>query len=124
MGGLLAVAGVAIGAGALLAREVELGRRRASFVGGLVALSRLGARLARLGGRPGRRRPRGRAHARVCGSRGAAVLLVPRRRLDELLLGVLGGAAVVSVTGVVRYALGMRPTDRLELPIATPTRPG
>jgi hypothetical protein len=116
-GGLLAVAGVAIGAGALLAREVELGRRRAFFLGGLVALAAWALVSRAWAVAPDGAVLEAERTLAYAALAGAAVLLVPRRRLDELLLGVLGGAAVVSVTGVVRYALGSAPTDRLELPI-------
>ena len=50
-------------------REVELGRRRAVFVGGLVALAAWALVSRAWAVAPGRRRPRGRAHARLRGAR-------------------------------------------------------
>ena len=98
--------------------EVELDRRRAVFVGGLVALaawslvSRAWAARAR---RAPSSRPSARSPTRV--SRGAAVLTVPRRRLDELLVGVLAGVGVVSVRGPRRGTRwGAAAAERLELP--------
>ncbi len=52
------------------------------------------------------------------GAVAAAFLAVPRRRADDLVVGVLVGAAVVTCGGLVEHTVGAgAPNDRLEEPV-------
>ena len=91
-GAVLLAEAIVVAAVAILAERVELVAVRSLVVGGLLGLA-----AGRSSPAPGRwrrtRAARGGANARLCGCRGAAFLTVPRRRDEELLLGVLVGTA-------------------------------
>ena len=116
-GALLVAAGVVLAAAALLGGEVELDRRRAVFAGGLVALAAWSLVSRAWAVAPDGAVLEAERTLAYAGLAGAALLAVPRRRLDELLVGVLAGVGVVSAGGLVRYALGAAAVERLELPI-------
>ena len=116
-GALLVAAGVVLAAAALLGGEVELDRRRAVFAGGLVALAAWSLVSRGWALAPDGAVLEAERTLAYAGLAGAALLAVPRRRLDELLVGVLAGVGVVSAGGLVRHALGAAAVERLELPI-------
>ena len=116
-GALLVAAGVLLAAGGLLVGDVELDRRRAVFVGGLLALATWSLVSRAWALAPDGAVLEAERTLAYAGLAGAAVLTVPRRRLDDLLVGVLAGAGVVSAGGLVRHALGAAAAERLELPI-------
>ena len=116
-GALLVAAGVVLAAAALLGGEVELDRRRAVFAGGLVALTAWSLVSRGWALAPDGAVLEAERTLAYAGLAGAALLAVPRRRLDELLVGVLAGVGVVSAGGLVRHALGAAAVERLELPI-------
>ena len=116
-GALLVAAGVVLAAAALLGGEVELDRRRAVFAGGLVALAAWSLVSRGWALAPDGAVLEAERTLAYAGLGGAALIAVPRRRLDELLVGVLSGVGIVSAGGLVRHALGAAAVERLELPI-------
>lgn len=117
-GAVLLVEAIAIACYAIVARQINATRRGFVLVGALLALAAWQAISRSWAIAPDGAVLEAERTLVYAGAAGTALLLVSRRRLDELVIGVLVGTGIVSIGGLVEYVLDRRePGERLDVPI-------
>jgi len=116
-GPVLLVEALAVAAAALLAERVEPDRRAVLLVASLTGLA-LWQTLSRAWSLAPDAAPLEAERTLVYAAAAAAAFLtVPRRRAEDLVLGVLAGTAVATTGGLIEHVVSGVPRDRLETPV-------
>ena len=117
-GAVLLVEAIVVAAAALLADRVEPDRRALALVGSLAGLAAWQAVSGSWSVAPDAAPLEAERTLAYAGAAAAAFLTVPRRRAGDLLLGVLGGAALATTGGLLEHVVASGvPTGRLEPPV-------
>jgi O-antigen ligase len=117
-GAILLLEAIALAAVAILATRLEFGAREATVVAALVGLAvwQLASRAWAVA--PDATVLEAERTLLYAGAAASAFLAVTRDRAEELVVGVLAGAGIVTVGGLVEHALGtVGPDERLEVPV-------
>jgi hypothetical protein len=117
-GAVLLVEAIVIAAAALLSDRIEPDRRAFALIGSLVGLAAWQAMSGSWSVAPDAAPLEAERTLVYAGAAAAAFLTVPRRRAGDLLLGVLGGAAVATTGGLLEHVVAAGvPNGRLEPPV-------
>ena len=117
-GAVLLVEAIVVAAAALLADRVEPDRRALALVGSLAGLAAWQAISGSWSVAPDAAPLEAERTLVYAAAAAAAFLTVPRSRAGDLLLGVLGGAAVATSVGLLEHVVGSgAPNGRLEPPV-------
>ena len=109
---------VAIAVWAILASTIEVPRSSVALVGGLLVLAGWQVVSRAWAFAPDAAVLEAERTLLYAGAAAAAVLTIPRRRIDDLVLGVLAGTGIVTVGGLLQHVLGSGvPDGRLESPV-------
>jgi O-antigen ligase len=117
-GAILLLEAIALAAVAILATRLEFGAREGTVVAALVGLAvwQLVSRAWAVA--PDATVLEAERTLLYAGAAASAFLAVTRDRAEELVVGVLAGAGIVTVGGLLEHALGtVAPGERLELPV-------
>jgi cytochrome c-type biogenesis protein CcmH/NrfG len=117
-GALLLVAAIGLAAAAILADQVEVGRRTVALAGALFALAAWQVVTVAWAVAPDAPLLEAERTLVYASAVLLACLVVPSRRATDLVLAVLVGCGAATVTGLLGHALGAGvPDERLELPV-------
>ena len=124
-GALLLVAAIGLAAVAILADQVEVGRRTVVLAGALFALAAWQVVTTAWAVAPDAPVLEAERTLVYASAVLLALLAVPSRRATDLVLAVLVGAGAATVSGLLAHALGAGvPDERLELPFGYPNASG
>ena len=124
-GALLLVVAIGLAAVAILADQVEVGRRTVVLAGALFALAAWQVVTTAWAVAPDAPLLEAERTLVYASAVLLALLAVPSRRATDLVLAVLVGAGAATVSGLLAHALGAgAPDERLELPLGYPNASG